>query len=237
MRKLHRLIFAVVLCATALFYSGCEQNADPDLNRVGWAYFPLALGQYHLYDVYRINYNFSSENDTLRYELKEIVADYYLNQESDTVFVLHRLQREANNSAWELDSAYLLQRTPSRLIQTANNRPQLPLIFPLAEGLTWNANMLNASPADSFKITAVGSTIEVSGQTYENCVRVEEEDFENTILGIDQREAVYAYGIGLVYKFVNKLNYCTDPECYNQQQISTGLYLEMSLKESGTEIL
>lgn len=231
------MIFAVVLCATALFYSACEQNADPDLNRVGWAYYPLALGQYHLYDVYRINYNFSTDNDTLRYELKEIVSDFYLNQENDTVFVLHRMQRRSANAAWELDSAFLLQRTPTRLIQTANNRPQLPLVFPLAEGQTWNANMLNASPSDSFRITAVGRPVEVSGQTYENCVRVEEEDFENTILGIDQRTAVYAYGIGLVYKYVNTLNYCTEQECYNQQQISTGLYLEMSLKETGTEIL
>ncbi len=239
MKKLHRWILAGVLCTLVFFYTACERTAEPDMDRVGWEYYPLKLGQYRTYDVYRINYNFAVENDTLAYELKELVADYYLDQEQDTVFVLHRLQRSAAGAQWQLDSAYLVQRTPKWLNQTINNRPQLQLVFPVAEGRTWNSNMLNAAPADSFHMEAVGKPFETTHQLYDNTLKVVQENIVNTIVVTDQREEVYAYGVGLVYKFTNYLAYCNTPNCSGEETNPnpTGLYLKMNLKDSGIDPL
>lgn len=236
MKKLLKLSIAGVSLMLLLFVSGCEQTADPDPNRVGWEYYPLSLGQYRIYDVYRINYNFATENDTLAYELKEWVKNYHINQAKDTVYELERLRRYAGSTGWELDSAFLVQRTPRWLMITANNRPYLPLMFPVAEGLTWNSNLLNASPADSFSIVSVGSSFTVGEKVYDNTVRVVQEEILDTIVETDEREEVFAVGEGLVYKRTNNINYCTLlDECRGQNIITTGLFLEMSLKESGTE--
>ena len=237
MKKLHRLGIVGALGALILFFTACERNAEPDLNRVGWGYYPMKLGQYHLYDVYRINYNFTTENDTLSYELKEQLTDYFINQDRDTVYIMHRLRRSSAGAQWQLDSAYLVQRTPRWLAQTVNNRQTVQLLFPVAEGRTWNANLLNAAPADSFKMEAVGKPFEANNKVYENSLKVVQENILNTIVETDQREEVYAYGVGLVYKYINNLKYCTRPDCYGQENISTGLYLKMSLKETGIEPL
>jgi hypothetical protein len=243
MKKLHRLsvagVLGILLSTLLLLFTACEQNSDPDLNRVGWAYYPLTPGQYHLYDVYRINYNFATENDTLQYELKEHIADYFISQEGDTVYILQRLLRSNADAPWQMDSTYLVQRTPRWLEVTTNNRPVLPLMFPLSEGLTWNANLRNAAPADSFKIMNLGQPFELEELSYPNTLRVEQEDIANILVKNDERHEVYAYDVGLVYKYVKTLNYCTrtDQDCYGKEIITSGLYLEMKLKEHGIEPL
>ncbi|AHM58841.1 hypothetical protein D770_02870 [Flammeovirgaceae bacterium 311] len=239
MKKQHSLLVAGVLSTLLLLFTACERNHEPDLNRVGWAYYPLSLGQFHLYDVYRINYNFAAENDTLTYELKELVADYFINQKKDTVYILQRLQRSNADAPWKTDSTYLVQRTPHWLELTVNNRAVIPLMFPVSEGLTWNSNLRNAARADSFEIMNLGQPYEFENLSYPNTLMVEQADLVNTLVQNDERHEVYAYDIGLVYKYVNYLNYCTRPDqdCYGKEIITSGLYLEMKLKEHGIEPL
>lgn len=224
--------FAVLLLL--FLFTACEQNLAPSPMRLGWDYYPLAQGQYRLYDVYRINYNFAEENDTLSYELKELVSEYYLNQQNDTVYVLRRYQRTSPEDAWAVDSAYLVQRTSRWVIQTVNNRPQLQLAFPVIDGLTWNANMLNASVADSFTIEQLGKPYTLGDQLWNNTLTVEQENLPDQIVETDLRHEVYAAGVGMVYKYTKNLKYCTK-DCEGTSVITTGLFLEMKLKETGTE--
>ena len=232
MIKLLKTSVAGALCALALIFASCERNAEPDLNRVGWAYYPLKLGQFRLYDVYQINYNFAVQNDTLHYELKEHVADYFLNQKNDTVYIMHRFKRNTPETGWQLDSAYSIHRTPKWLQITANNRPRIHLMFPVGEGLTWNSNLLNALPADSFTMLNVGKAITLNDKVYENSLVVVQEDILDTIDYTDEREEVYAYGNGLVYKRQNYKKYCSK-DCPGPNTINSGVFLEMSLKETG----
>ena len=239
MKKLHNKIsVAGALCALLLLlFTSCEQTAEPDLNRVGWAYYPLSEGQYRVYDVYRINYNFLTDNDTLSYELKEVVSEYYLNQRNDTVYVLRRFQRSTQAAPWQLDSAYLIQRTPRWLIQTVNNRPQVHLAFPVAEGLSWNGNMLNADDKDDFIMLNVGRPYELEDKTYENTLKVVQHDLLDVIDRTDQRQEIYAIGVGMIYKRTNTLKYCSKDCGGRVGSITDGLFLEMKLKETGKEPL
>jgi hypothetical protein len=234
MKKLHNILVAGALGALMLLSVSCERTAEPDPARIGWDYYPLKMGDYRLYDVHRINYNFSSPNDTLHYELLEKVADFYLNQTNDTIFILHRMRRYAASGGWELDSLYSVQRTNHWLVQGINNRPQVQLVFPIREGLRWNSNQLNASPADTFEMAAVGRTFAVDNTVYDNSIRVIQEDINDAIVKRDIRQEVYALQQGLVYKLIDQLNYCTN-NCSGPGVITSGLFLEMKLKESGTE--
>lgn len=236
MKKLHSILVAGVLGTLLLLSVACERTADPDFNRVGWSYYPLKMGDYRLYDVYRINYNFATDNDTLEYELLEKVADYYLNQTSDTVYILHRLRRYSANGSWELDSLYSVQRTPQRLVQGVNNRPQVQLVFPVGEGIRWNSNMLNASASDTFEMVSVGKTFTLDNVVYDNSIRVTAEPIDDP-QKLDRRnlrEDVYALGQGLVYKRIDQLKYCSSG-CSQPGIIESGLFLEMKLKESGND--
>ncbi|EMR02879.1 hypothetical protein [Cesiribacter andamanensis] len=234
MRKLHDILVAGGLSALLLLSVSCERTADPNPDRLGWSYYPLKLGDYRLYDVYRIQYNFATPNDTLEYELLERVADYYLNQTNDTIFILRRQRRYSQGGSWQLDSSYSVQRTPRQLVQGINNRPQVQLVFPLGEGIRWNSNMLNASPADTFEMRTLGRTFTVDNTVYDTSLRVVQEDIDDVIVKRDMREEVYALGVGLVYKLTDQQNYCTT-NCSEPGSITSGLFLEMKLKEHGND--
>lgn len=235
MKKLHNNVWAGALFAFALLLSSCERNAEPDLQQLGWEYFPVKLGQYYLYDVYRIDYNFASENDTSTYEVKEVVADYYLNQQNDSVYIFRRYRRSTPEAQWLLDSAYQVQRTPQWIIQTANNRPVLKIAFPVGEGRTWNANLFNTATPDEYAIAEVGQPFETDFSLYPTTLQVIQEEVEDKIVETNQRKEVYASGIGLVYKRTNIIKYCSTNSCLGQEIINSGQLLEIQLKETGTE--
>lgn len=246
MKKLHKLLVGGALSALLLLSTACERNAEPDFAQLGWEYYPLNLGDYRIYDVHRINYTFSNpeEPEILEYELLEKVADYYLNQTNDTIYVLHRLRRYADTEQWVLDSAYNVQRSTQRLVLGVNNRPQVQLIFPVAEGKRWNSNLLNAAEEVEYKMLNVGKPFNFANSeyfstdetVYDRSLLVDQKNLEDDVLKIqDIRQEVYAHNIGLVYKLVKQLQYCNASDC-TSGSVTSGNFLEMKLKESGTDL-
>jgi hypothetical protein len=197
----------------------------------GRDYVPFSIGDIRLYTVHEIRYNFTGGNDTLDYEMKEEVVNAFLNQESDTTFLVHRLSRYSPSSAWQLDS--VVQYTPSsqRLLVTANNKAVVQLVFPVKEGQSWDSNQLNTSAPDSFLIHSVGAAYVVADTTYPRTFQLLEEDLPDPIVRNIRRLAVYAEGAGLIYREDKLLNYCNTENCLGQGIITSGYDRKMWLKE------
>ena len=57
------------LLGMLFLWTACERTIlSPDPGLAGYDYFPLEKGEYRIYHVYRVNYNFNAENDTLIYQ-------------------------------------------------------------------------------------------------------------------------------------------------------------------------
>lgn len=219
-----------------ILFAGCERiTIDPDNTRSGYDYYPLSQGDYRVYDVYRISYNFATENDTLQFEVKEVISKKYLNQEGDTTFVLERYNRQQQESPWKFDSAYHIRRTIYQAIELNNNRPLVKLVFPVQEGKTWNSNQLNNMEADSFKMTDVHKPFRIDGQQYPGTVTVLHRNIQDTIVRQDVRKEIFAPGIGPVYRLVKSLTYCATPDCVGKGIVNTGLFEEMKIKDYGKD--
>lgn len=230
---------ACVLLFLLLFLyigGGCERvTLAPDMTRTGFEYNPMALGHFRTYDTYRINYNFATENDTLQYQIKELVADFFLNQEGDTTFVTHKMHRQAGESSWKLDSISHWRQTPRQAIEHADNQDIVKLVFPVEEGKLWNSNVYNTLEADSFRMVKVHRPFIVAEQEYDQTLTVIHRNIRDTIVRQDIRREVFAQGIGPVYRLVKTLNYCATQECIGKGIIDSGLYQEMTLTDFGKE--
>ncbi len=227
------LIIPVLLAISAISCEKVLVEADP--SRTGMDYYPLSQGLYRTYDVFQINYNFASENDTLVYEIKERIADNYLNQEGDTTFIMERLKRVSVQSTWQLDSVYHIRRNNYQAIELNNNIPLLKLVFPVAEGKTWDSNLLNSSLADNFKMIDVGRPFSLYDTVFSNTLTVLQRNIQDEIVRKEINKEVYSLNIGPVYKIIQNINYCANPDCIGQGIITSGLLQELKLKAYGKE--
>jgi hypothetical protein len=68
---------------------------------------------------------------------------------------------------------------------------------------------------------------------FDNTFTVEQEQNEDFFVFNDERREVYARDIGLVYKKVVQLGYCTDDHCLGQQKIDHGFEMKLVIKQYG----
>lgn len=215
----------------------CEREAiAPPPAEDSYAYFPLTAGNYRVYEVDDIRYNFASENDTLSYEVKEWITDSYLNETGDSTYVVEKLSRFPNQASWTLDSVIYYTRTADWLIEKANNQPVVQLIYPVQEDERWNSRMLSNVPADTFEITEVNVPFSTPAKDYSSSIRVVREDLPDPIVTTILKQDVYVKEIGLVYQEDKVINYCATVDCAGQGIITSGYHTQRWLIEQGQEM-
>lgn len=230
----NRLIILILLALA--FTAGCERTGIlPDNTRTGFNYYQVEQGEFRIYDVYRISYNFVNENDTARFELKQLVESVYLNQEGDSTFVIQNFHRESPDQQWRLDSIQHIRRNSRQLILQSNNKPVVQLVFPVGEGKTWNSNLLNTAAADSFRMVNVHKPFQLTDSLYEQTLTVLKQNVQDTIVRQDVQQEIYASGTGPIYRLTKVLNYCATADCIGQGIITTGIFEEMKLTTYGKE--
>ena len=226
----------LILFLLALAFTACEQvSILPDNTRTGYDYYQLSPGQYRIYDVYRISYNFVGENDTSRFELKQLVEGVYLNQEGDSSYVIHNFHRQNEEELWKLDSVQHIRLNFRQLIQQSNNKSIVKLVFPVGEGTTWNSNLLNTAPADSFRMVNVHQPFQLLDSVYERTLTVVHQNVQDTIVRMDVQQEVFALQTGPIYRIRKVLNYCATTDCIGHGIITTGIFEEMKLTAFGKE--
>jgi hypothetical protein len=100
--------------------------------------------------------------------------------------------------------------------------------------LSWDGNQFNNSTTESYVISELNASITLpSGFEAEQSLTVIQNDLLDNIVETDQRKEVYAKGVGLIYKEIIQLQYCTNPNCLGQQKVDKGVILIQSLKEHG----
>jgi hypothetical protein len=67
-----------------------------------------------------------------------------------------------------------------------------------------------------------------------NTITVTQNVYDDIPTGKDQRSEIYAKDVGLVYKEIVQLKYCTSGSCLGQQFVEKGVILNQSIKSNGT---
>lgn len=233
---MRRCFLFLVLIAV---FIGCssEDPVNPDL---GLNYFPLTHGNRWIYQVEEIKINQAVEN-LVNYDLRVTVTDSIKNSSGGYTYTLLRETRTSDSQAWQSLDTWSSTRLNNQMTQNESNTVFVKLMFPPGLGLKWNGNeynnlpnngnLFNGSESEFYTVTDFDQSITLAtGQEYPKTMKIIQNDFTDAIVGRDERSEIYARNVGLIYKEVIQLEYCTTPACLGQQKVDKGVIYRQTLK-------
>ena len=126
-----RQIYKVLILLASIIV-GCNELLPPEPERLGYAFFPLTVGEFRTYDVVVINYNLDGSTDTVSYQLKEVVSDSSIIGD-ETSFRLDRYRRESDLETWVIDSVWSARLNSYQAIVVERYRERAPRLLKYVE--------------------------------------------------------------------------------------------------------
>jgi hypothetical protein len=195
-------------------------------------YFPLKIGASHIYSVEEtVTQQISGESKSA-YELKTVVSDSIPESDGEFTYVIQRYRRNDTQSPWTNLSTWSARVSRFQAIVSEENTGYLKIEAPMVEGKEWNGNLPNILDEDKYSLIEVGKSYSTSStNSFPSTITVLQNDNKDLIVFQDKRSEIYAQGVGLVYREILQLEYCTDPTCLGQQKVKKGLAYKQTLKE------
>jgi len=234
--KAYLLLFLCILL-------GCQSH-ELAPKGTGHEYVPIAVGSYWEYSYTETTISPVSGQVNTISDLKLEVMDA-ITSGDETTYVIRRYSRPQGTTDYAPIETWSVRSNEFQWIQQEGNIPFIKLQFPLVDGKLWNANALNnlggtetcgngSYTCDNYAVEDLEKSFEIPGVlSYDNTVTVVENDEDDPIVSKDLRKSVYAKSIGLVYREVTHLEYCTIGNCIGQQVVENGLIIRQTLKSYG----
>lgn len=223
--------YFLILLMAGLFY-GCDTETEEIGDaQAGKNYYPLEIGNYRIYNVMYKRYESDKAKDSASFQVREQVDTIFNNLAGEPTYKIIRSRRQNPTDAWSEDSVITVTLAKNQVIRQEGNLSLVKMIFPVRESKTWSPNVYNHLDSTQnpkphrARYLNVDQGYTVNGNFYPKTVTVSVND-EVTFINIDQRQEVYAEGIGLIYKNYNVINYCTQQPCNGNQE-------DFDYKESG----
>lgn len=227
---------------SVLLIASCTDQ-EVTLPDMGYNYFPLKVDNYRIYDVSETTIvdNISTK---ITYELREWVSDSVINSNNTVTYTITRQKRSSSAEAWQNFETWTSTLNSTKLIQNENDVQFVKLMFPPSLNLAWNGNefnslenngnLFNDSKSETYIISAKAVRLSLTtGFDAVNTITVTQNSYDDPITGKDVRLEVYAQNVGLVYKEVTQLKYCTSGGCLGQKLVNSGKIITQSLKSYG----
>jgi hypothetical protein len=225
--KQFRRIFLFLLVVV-----GCTPDEQP-VGDIGKAYIPLQVGDFQIYDIDETNYFPLEDPENLHYQLKTEVVDSFANNAGGHTYVVHRSRRDSESDIWTYAESWSVRVTDIEAIVNENNISFVKIVFPAALGKKWNGNAYNSSEEDEYEITIVHQPYQLGDIQFENTITVDQENRVDLLFN-DRRFEVYAKDIGLIYREVTDLEYCSEVECFGENKIERGIVYKQTIIEHGS---
>lgn len=212
----------------------------------GKEYVPLAMGMYWEYSLATTTISpVGGQVNTLEEIRLEVTGQ--TKEDGVDKYVIQRYRRLQGTTDYSPEATWSVETDAFRYIEQEGNIPFVRLQFPLTEDKTWNGNAFNTEggsddcgdgkfTCDSYRAADLAQPFELPGiVTYNDTVSIYEQESDDPIVGKDFRLAVYARGIGLVYREKNYLEYCTIGACIGQQVVENGIIERQTLLTYGVQ--
>lgn len=192
-----------------------------------YAYFPLKIGKFLVYQTDSVVFDFSlsgiTVRDSTRTYVKEVVADTFRDVSGALTFIIERYERANEMAPWIIKQTAAAIRTPSQAIYSESNLRFLKLIFPLDLRSEWNGNLwidqdreieiagerLRPFSNWAYQVDSLNIPAAVGQFTFDSTLLITEADDQNIIERRLSRVR-YAKNIGMVWReqWILDTQYC-----------------------------
>lgn len=205
----YTLVKAICLAAVALLVfilPSCKTENDTYVADFAYEYYPTDSGHYVVYQVDSITYDENAGNDTARYQLMEVITDTFYDNENVLNYRLELFRRANSNAGWALDRVWFLKKNTTTLQKIEDDLRFIKLVFPPAEGKTWNGNLYIpvTEPFKDFEdweytYSNTNQPYTVGALSFDSSLTVKQVD-EEDLINKKFRTEVYAKNVGMVYQ-------------------------------------
>ena len=161
-------------------------------------YYPLQINQVKEFFVTNIVHN-SFGKDTTTYFLKEIITDYNINMEGDTVYRVERYWKVDSSLSYEIKDVWTSKKNLSAGYLNEENITYTKLIFPLSLNIYWNGNAFNNLGYQEYSIESLNIPFQLNNVIFDSSLTVIQ-NYKSNLLEFENSKEIYATGIGLIYK-------------------------------------
>ena len=170
------------------------------------------------------------------------VVDSFENEAGNLTYVVHRSTRNEGETAWTYRDTWSASVTGKELVVQEGNIPFVKIRFPAVQGQQWDGNrynnLVNASTSkqeDLYAIKSTGTDLAIEEHVFGDYITIEQEDNQEFIVFFDKRLETYARGVGLVYREITQLHYCTQTGCLGQEIVQDGVIYKQTIMSYGRE--
>jgi hypothetical protein len=166
-------------------------------------YFPLKTGNYIIYDVDSTSFN--SQTTRYSYELKDLVAGSFYDQEHRLNYRIERYHRRSSPGAWELMGVWTAIPSDIKLITFEQNTNYVRMFFPVNTDQTWDINAYNNQAAQKVMYTDIHLPFKMGTVFVDSSVTVVEKADTLNLIRNEYQKRVYGLHTGLVYFYRDSL--------------------------------
>ena len=180
-----------------IIISSCKPIVYEETNFF-YNYYPLQINQVKEFFVTNIVHN-SFGKDTTTYFLKEIITDYNINMEGDTVYRVERYWKVDSSLSYEIKDVWTSKKNLSAGYLNEENITYTKLIFPLSLNIYWNGNAFNNLGYQEYSIESLNIPFQLNNVIFDSSLTVIQ-NYKSNLLEFENSKEIYATGIGLIYK-------------------------------------
>tara|TARA_B100000524_G_scaffold348459_1_gene253148 strand:- start:2968 stop:3651 length:684 start_codon:yes stop_codon:yes gene_type:complete len=180
-----------------IIISSCKPIVYEETNFF-YNYYPLQINQEKEFLVTNILHN-SFGKDTTTYFLKEIITDYNINMEGDTVYTVERYWKVDSSLSYEIKDVWTSKKNLSAGYLNEENITYTKLIFPLSLNIYWNGNAFNNLGYQEYSIESLNIPFQLNNVIFDSSLTVIQ-NYKSNLLEFENSKEIYATGIGLIYK-------------------------------------
>lgn len=193
----------------------CKDTPDDYQTVLGEEYFPLEVGKFVEYEMDSTIYdpNGDSTVSVSKTLLREEVVDTLLDNNGQLLYKVERYERASDTLPWVIKKVLSVSIQANQAIRSEDNLRFIKMTFPLKKGNSWDGNIhvqenmivtvagevMEMFKGWNYKVTGLGEPASVGSFQFDETLQIQEAENEN-LIELRRSNAIYAKGIGLVYR-------------------------------------
>ncbi len=227
MTQRYILFFMAVI---TLGISSCKKDAVITPDPVYRNYFTDKVGSYIIYQCDSIIYDdFNHTIDTNSFLIKEYYQSSFTDNSGRSAIRIERWKKPADTLSWFLKDVWYCVKTDVQVEKVEEDVRFIKLVFPVRNGVEWNANALNSLEARTFTMDKAHEPFSTGVLNFDSTVTVVNSDPENLVSEYRSTE-VFATNVGMVFKKLVDVNYVVPTP-----EIKSGVVFTMKAIEIGEQ--